>query len=698
MDKTTVQDALTHLSALGFVEGDTVLMNCLPIDGGKGKTSKKLSFVYPDVDYLGISQQEAKQLNIFYCPNRAYKDKDVTQSYVLFYEHDDISKEESMSIWQRYGLPEPTIQVDTGGKSVHSYYVLSTPVDPKQWILVQTMLVNVLKADTKLVNPARLMRLAGGVHPKTGYVSTIAKHTGYTYTLDELAKPLEQHYQPIAPTTKTKPSKVKATKPESELLDEVKSALMAINSSQYLDDEDGWHKVGMALKATSESLFDDWVRWSEQSPKSAKCNFAYRWSQWQGEGYQGGYTYKSIFRWAYDCGWRSTNAKYLPSPSGTWEHLDPTPETPPQQRSAFGAMVDRIYNAIGNKLSYNSFTCRLIYEGQERMADYVSIQIQDTLNIDIPRRLFDSKEVVKAVAQRNQFHPILDYLNSCKPKDGVSHLNVATKYLGATEAVEDEYFAAFLKAAVLRQINTTTPTEYHFILVLLGATGCGKTSTFKLLFKTWYYDMKSFNGSEWKEGVAKSWLCFWDEMSPVLGNKKHAEINGFITQSQDFYHELYETKAKLRIRPFVIGGTTTECEFLSENPSLRRFNVVKMKALDRVAFERDVDAIWASAYADALANPTMQEVSTFAAIEKRNKEFVRPSDYNSIIARLVDQQYRTMGYVRPDEVVEAAVMAKIPIPKDFGNSVDSYLDLHDDYVRARPYTAERKRIRAWIRK
>lgn len=679
MDKTTVQDALTHLSALGFVEGDTVYMNCLT-------PSMKIEFVFPDVPLTSIRKAEELGRNIFFAPNKGgYENKDIPECQVLFYEHDDLDKDISANLWQTIGLPQPTIQIDTGNKSVHTYYVLSEPISPELFREAQTLLSTRLKSDKSLKNPARLMRLCGGIHPKTGELSTFYSHSGTTYTIDDLL-PILQNYKALKVKSKA------TTQTPIDDVGEARQALKAITRFEFVDEEYHWHRIGMSCKYISESLFDDFVSWSYGSPdKASRTDFRYRWDSWKGQGIKRA----TLFKYAYECGWRSNNAKYQPDEAGGFDHLD---DEPPQQRSIFGAMVDRIYAAIGNKLSYNSFTCRLIYEGEERQADYVSIQIQDTLNIDIPRRLFDSKEVVKAVAQRNQFHPILDYLNSCKPKDGVSHLNVATKYLGATEAVEDEYFAAFLKAAVLRQINTTTPTEYHFILVLLGATGCGKTSTFKLLFKTWFYDMKSFNGSEWKEGVAKSWLCFWDEMSPVLGNKKHAEINGFITQSQDFYHELYETKAKLRIRPFVIGGTTTECEFLSENPSLRRFNVVKMESLDRANFERDVDAIWASAYADAIANPVLQEVSTFAAIEKRNKEFVKPSDYNSIIARLVDQQYRTLGYVRPDEVVEAAVMAKIPIPKDFGNSVDNYLDLHDDYVRGRTYNADRKRIRAWIHK
>ena len=672
MDKTTVQDALTHLSALGFVEGDTVLLNCLPIDGGKGKTSKKLSFVYPDIDYLGISQQEARQLNIFYCPNRAYKDKDVTQSYVLFYEHDDLSKEESVSIWQRYGLPEPTIQVDTGGKSVHSYYVLSTPVDPKQWVQVQTMLVNVLKADTKLVNPARLMRLAGGVHPKTGYVSTIAKHTGYTYTLDELAKPLEQHYQPITPTIKTKPSKVKTNKSESELLDEVRSALMAINSPQYLDDEDGWHKVGMALKATSESLFDDWVRWSEQSPKSLKCNFAYRWSQWQGEGYQGGYTYKSIFRWAYDCGWRSTNAKYLPSPSGTWEHLDPTPAEVID--NPFSNAVNALTQWANGSIRYNKLLNRHEFNGEKKTINQIIAKIRTQTNISMPR--WDAPLIVDHVALENSYNPIVEYLQSCKVKSNVSHTNIASKYWGGTKQ-EDEYFSLFLKAAVLRQINELAFTDFPFCLVLIGSSGCGKTATFSTLFKSWIYSMSGFhNGVE--SALTKSWLCFWDEMVLVLKPENRDKINEFITKSYVSYNVMYVSKDEQKPTPFVIGGTTTDYQFLSDTYSQRRWMVCKVPTGTRVNIPQlriDVDAIWASAYQEALTNPSLGSFDRLIATTTReNQQYICQSDYYEVVSNAVETFMKTTGY---DFVFIPALNAQIwqgkTIPPRFTAEVKAIL-------------------------
>jgi len=679
MDKTTVREALTQLTALGFEYGDEVRL------GLYAKPERKLSprkgkGTMPLLPLEAITKAEVQGRSIYFCVNGDYKNEDVKECRVLFYEHDDIPKEESKRIWQSIGLPEPTLQVDTGGKSIHTYYLLDKPIDPILWRTLQQGFIHHLKSDDSLHNPGRVMRLAGSVHPDTGNVGTIVTNSGHSY-------PVEIFTNLLAIPEPTKVSQVSLPLDDIE---EARVALKAINTFEYIDSEYHWHRVGMACKYISESLFDDWVQWSMTSPKSVNCDFRTRWDSWKGNGLRRA----TLFQYAKDCGWRSNSPKYQPSPTGSFDHLD---EVQTSQRSAFGTMVDKVCNAVGNRLIYNSFTCKLMFDGEERPSDYVSAQIQDTLNIDIPRRMFDAREIIKAVAQRNQIHPILDYLKSCKPNPQVSHLNVATKYLGSSDPVEDEYFAAFLKAAVLRQIDSVNPTEYHFILVLLGATGCGKTSTFKLLFKTWYYTMCTLSGNDWKEGVAKTWLCFWDELSPILGNKKHAEINGFITQSQDFYHELYETKAKPRIRPFVIGGTTTETTFLLENPSLRRFNVIKMGNLDRESFEKDVDAIWASAYASVLSNPVLPEVSTFAEIEARNQEFIEPTGYDSIIEKLVNEQWDSEGYIWVAKLVEVSIQAKIPIPNGFVHSIESYLK-QNGFEPRRTYNVNKRRIRAWFRK
>jgi hypothetical protein len=43
---------------------------------------------------------------------------------VLFYEYDDKPMEWQCIAWQRFGVPEPSLQVETGGKSLHNYLLL----------------------------------------------------------------------------------------------------------------------------------------------------------------------------------------------------------------------------------------------------------------------------------------------------------------------------------------------------------------------------------------------------------------------------------------------------------------------------------------------------------------------------------------------------------------------------------------------
>jgi hypothetical protein len=103
--------------------------------------------------------------------NGGDKDADITECTALFCEWDDRPKEWQLTAWKELGLPKPTIQVDTGGKSIHNYWVLSEPVAPDVWKSVQTRLLEYADADRALKNPARVMRLPGCPHPETGGIT-----------------------------------------------------------------------------------------------------------------------------------------------------------------------------------------------------------------------------------------------------------------------------------------------------------------------------------------------------------------------------------------------------------------------------------------------------------------------------------------------------------------------------------------------
>ena len=128
--------------------------------------------------------------------------EDVKLCRTVFYEHDNLQKDIQLTLWQGIGMPEPTFQVDSGGKSIHSYWVLEEPIHPElwafqepngQWKGLQADLLELADADRSLVNPNRVMRLAGawyfthdenGTHPVAQ--SRIVGGCGKRYSYAEL--------------------------------------------------------------------------------------------------------------------------------------------------------------------------------------------------------------------------------------------------------------------------------------------------------------------------------------------------------------------------------------------------------------------------------------------------------------------------------------------------------------------------------
>ncbi len=108
---------------------------------------------------------------------RTVKDSDIKSCPALFIEWDNKPVEWQISAWKEFGLPEPSIQVSTGGKSIHCYWVLDEPMAPEPWRALIKRLITHTGADTNNCNPSRLMRLPGSIYyeKKTGKETGIAE-------------------------------------------------------------------------------------------------------------------------------------------------------------------------------------------------------------------------------------------------------------------------------------------------------------------------------------------------------------------------------------------------------------------------------------------------------------------------------------------------------------------------------------------
>ena len=53
------------------------------------------------------------------------------------------------------------MQVDSGGRSIHNYWLLNSPISGQQFTELQARLAEHCGSDSTLINPSRVMRLPG---------------------------------------------------------------------------------------------------------------------------------------------------------------------------------------------------------------------------------------------------------------------------------------------------------------------------------------------------------------------------------------------------------------------------------------------------------------------------------------------------------------------------------------------------------
>lgn len=152
---------------------------------------------------------------------------DITTCRAFFAEWDDRPKDWQLTAWQDLKLPEPTMQIDTGGKSIHNYWVLTDPITPAHWELVQSRLLDYCDADRSIKNAARVMRLPGTYHAggdgSLGEQCRMVSCNGTRYSVADIEAvlPSEEYYQ-------HQPQAERYVEEQQRGIDDIRDALAAI--------------------------------------------------------------------------------------------------------------------------------------------------------------------------------------------------------------------------------------------------------------------------------------------------------------------------------------------------------------------------------------------------------------------------------------------------------------------------------------
>jgi hypothetical protein len=129
----------------------------------------------------------------------------IDRAIAVFAECDgNLSREAQAAIPAMAGLPEPTVSVWTGGKSLHHYWIFTPGEEPDIRTFsdlqrrIATTIENVApdsKPDKSISNASRVMRLPGGIHPSTGERTVVESSREETYTLSEISDAAPAFFQ-----------------------------------------------------------------------------------------------------------------------------------------------------------------------------------------------------------------------------------------------------------------------------------------------------------------------------------------------------------------------------------------------------------------------------------------------------------------------------------------------------------------------
>jgi predicted P-loop ATPase len=213
-------------------------------------------------------------------------------------------------------------------------------------------------------------------------------------------------------------------------------------------------------------------------------------------------------------------------------------------------------------------------------------------------------DAVWTVAHDRAFHPVRDYLESCR-WDGTPRLDGwATTYLGVEATwrtgpngpIPDyvEVVAArWMISAVARVMRPGCKADCA--LILEGPQDRRKSTALRTLADPWFTDdFAEFGTKDAAIGTAGVWIIELAELDSI-NRAGTAKIKSFMSRQVDRYRPPYGTLLTEQRRQCVFAGTVNHSEYLKDETGGRRFWPLVCGTIDIDLLARDRDQLWAEA-------------------------------------------------------------------------------------------------------
>ena len=600
-------------------------------------------------------------------------DSEITACRAFFCEWDNREKSWQINAWKELGLPEPSLQIDTGNKSIHNYWVLKKVIDPKTWKPIQERLLDHADADRALKNPSRVMRLAGTYHMKDngkqGGMTKIIYRSDkkYSYKDIEACLPTLKQHERVK-------NSVSFDEFEKAPMDVVEKALFCIpprrpNTNTYHMYRNILWGLIKACEDAGKSAADAVALMKNHSPE---------WSGIEQVAYSGGSQINAGSFWYF----AKENGFIIPKVIKTFNPENPKEEVTitidkmqKVDANELLAELESIPKESPNAFRYNVYTQQIqlgtgkdakICEGKRSIERYYLELARQNKRVskDVA---FD---VVVQVARQNEYNPVTDYLDHVSKNVAPAYIDrLATTYLRPEDAhlseptLYDEMLRKTLIAAVARAYDEGC--KFDNACVIIGDQGARKSTFWSVLGGEFFSDaLRDINGKDSLQVLANSWIMEWAELEAITNKKMAGDIKSFLSQSTDVYRVPYGKVAEKFKRRGIIVGTSNKTDgFLVDETGNRRFWCIKtsrsiLDPIDCEGLLEERDAIWSAAcalYDHGNGENLLLSKENQIVVNEENKEYIIDNPWKTVIQEFIERPQNHNRELTTEAVLTEAI-------------------------------------------
>jgi hypothetical protein len=267
------------------------------------------------------------------------------------------------------------------------------------------------------------------------------------------------------------------------------------------------------------------------------------------------------------------------------------------------ANIKRAFRALGARPRWNRFSNQGEIEKDGRtlpMTDETMRALYDECDESLKFKPTkgDFIDVALLLAERDDYHPVRDYLDSLT-WDGIPRVNVwLAAYAGAEHTEYTKAVGRLVLVAAVRRVRSPG-CKFDELMVLESATqGRDKSNLLRVLCPNpaWFSETLAL-ASDAKVVIERTSGVWIAEAAEMVGNHKAVDqLKSFLSTSTDGPVRLAYEKLPTKVpRQFVVVGTTNHRTYLRDLTGNRRFWPVTVGTIDLQELEKDRDQLWAEA-------------------------------------------------------------------------------------------------------